>query len=238
MKNYMFKVGKSIVYVGATGDVLKKLQEAAASEGYAVKTFDTINFKESKRYNPLSYVHDSADAECLADILIQATDAWANDPGESFVSTEKLLLRACIEYLIGHPDDLQEPNLKALEDMMIGKGDDGTDSPSHLDNLFSAIPQDSSAARLYQSFKMAAGRTQQSVMTSCWFRFARLSAAFMGELTKCDELELDKLSKEKTALFISTFDTDVDKVIVRLLVEQIAALNGIDEPIPARPFNH
>ena len=64
------------------------------------------------------------------------------------------------------------------------------------------------AARQYKKFKMAAGKTLKSILISCGARLAPFDIAAVREMMSYDELELEKLGDEKTALFAVVSDTD------------------------------
>ena len=58
------------------------------------------------------------------------------------------------------------------------------------------------AVRQYKKYKLAAGKTAKSILISCGARLAPFDIAELRELTSYDELELDKLGTERTALFV------------------------------------
>ena len=64
------------------------------------------------------------------------------------------------------------------------------------------------ACRQYRAYKLAAGKTAKSILISCSARLACFSIDRLLEITSYDEMELDKLGDEKTALFIIISDTD------------------------------
>lgn len=64
------------------------------------------------------------------------------------------------------------------------------------------------AIRQYKSYKLAAGKTAKSIMISCSTRLAPFAIDEVLEITRYDELKLDKLGDELTALFIIISDTD------------------------------
>jgi len=55
---------------------------------------------------------------------------------------------------------------------------------------------------------MVTGKTAKSILISCGARLASFDIAEIREITKYDELELDKLGDKKTALFLIISDTD------------------------------
>ena len=64
------------------------------------------------------------------------------------------------------------------------------------------------AVRQYKKFKLAAGKTAKSILISCGARLAPFDIKELRELTMYDELEIDRLGEEKTALFVIISDTD------------------------------
>ena len=64
------------------------------------------------------------------------------------------------------------------------------------------------AVRQYAKFKLSAGKTAKSILVSCGARLAVFDIAELREVTAYDELELDTLGDQKTALFLIMSDTD------------------------------
>lgn len=56
--------------------------------------------------------------------------------------------------------------------------------------------------------KLAAGKTAKSILISCGARLAPFDIMELREITEYDELELDMLGDERTALFVLISDTD------------------------------
>ena len=64
------------------------------------------------------------------------------------------------------------------------------------------------AVRQYKAYKLAAGKTAKSILISCATRLAPFSIDRILEITSYDEMHLDTLGDELTALFIIVSDTD------------------------------
>ncbi len=64
------------------------------------------------------------------------------------------------------------------------------------------------AVRQYKAYKLAAGKTAKSILISCSARLAIFSIDDILEITSYDEMGLDKLGDELTALFVIVPDTD------------------------------
>ena len=65
--------------------------------------------------------------------------------------------------------------------------------------------------RQYAKYRLSSGKTAKSILISCGARLAPFDIAELREIMSYDELELDKLGDEKTALFFLISDTDVYK---------------------------
>ncbi len=64
------------------------------------------------------------------------------------------------------------------------------------------------AIRQYKSYKLAAGKTAKSILISCSTRLAPFTIDKVLEITSYDEMHLDTIGDELTALFIIISDTD------------------------------
>lgn len=64
------------------------------------------------------------------------------------------------------------------------------------------------AIKQYKSYKLAAGKTAKSILISCSTRLAPFAIDEVLEITSYDELGLDKIGDELSALFIIISDTD------------------------------
>lgn len=64
------------------------------------------------------------------------------------------------------------------------------------------------AIKQYKAYKLAAGKTAKSILISCSTRLAPFAIDEVTEITRYDEMELDKLGDRLTALFVIISDTD------------------------------
>lgn len=64
------------------------------------------------------------------------------------------------------------------------------------------------AIKQYKAYKLAAGKTAKSILISCSARLAPFAIDEILEITSYDELGLDKLGDELSALFVIISDTD------------------------------
>ena len=78
------------------------------------------------------------------------------------------------------------------------------------------------AVRQYKKYKLAAGKTAKSILISCGARLAPFDIKELRDLMEYDELELDTLGEEKTALFVIISDTDATfNFVVSIMYSQL-----------------
>ena len=189
-----------------TGGYLKK-------KGYDVRVLNLVNLEQSDGYNPFCYLRDEKDALKLVNTLIQATTPKGSHESDPFWTKSETALLQAIILMLHQEAPAYEQNfsmvMRVLEYAEVREDDDDYISP--LDLLFKAMEHEhpeSVALRQYKVFKQAAGKTAKSILISCGARLAPFDIAELREIMSYDELELDKLGDEKTALFFLISDTD------------------------------
>ena len=123
-----------------------------------------------------------------------------------------MLYTALIGYLYGVVPE-EDRNFAMLVSMInaMEVREDDEDFKNPVDLMFEALEErepEHFAVRQYKKYKLAAGKTAKSILISCAARLAPFDIAELRELTAYDELELDTLGDQKSALFIIISDTD------------------------------
>lgn len=78
------------------------------------------------------------------------------------------------------------------------------------------------ALKQFKAYKLAAGKTAKSILISCSTRLAPFEIDEVLEITSYDELHLDKLGDELSALFIIISDTDATfNFLVAIMYSQL-----------------
>ena len=78
------------------------------------------------------------------------------------------------------------------------------------------------ALKQYKAYKLATGKTAKSILISCSTRLAPFAIDEVLEITSYDELHLDKLGDELSALFIIISDTDATfNFLVAIMYSQL-----------------
>ena len=74
----------------------------------------------------------------------------------------------------------------------------------------------------YLKYKLAAGKTAKSILISCAARLAPVDIPKIREITSYDDLELDKIGEERTALFVIISDTNATfNFLVSIMYSQL-----------------
>ena len=180
--------------------------------GYQIKILNTINFNKSMHYNPFAYIHSEKDILKLVTTLIANTKGEQKGGDEFWTKAETLLYCALIGY-IHYEAPVEEQNFSTLIEfinaMEVREDDEEFKNP--VDLMFEELAQrepNHFAVRQYAKYRLAAGKTAKSILVSCGARLAPFDIKELRELTAYDELELDTLGDQKTALFIIMSDTD------------------------------
>ena len=182
-------------------------------EPYRIKVLNTINFKKSMHYNPFRYIRSEKDILKLVNTIIANTKGEGEKSAEDFwVKAERLLYCALIGYIYYEAPE-EEQNFSTLLEFINASEtkEDDEEFKNAVDELFEELEQEKPehfAVRQYKKFKLAAGKTSKSILISCGARLAPFDIAELRELTSYDEMELDMLGDQRTAMFIIISDTD------------------------------
>ena len=202
----------SFVVTDPKGGLIVNCGSLLQQKGYRIKVLNLINFKKSMKYNPLAYIHSEKDILKLVNVLMENTKGEGKGTDPFWDKSERLLLTALIAYL-HYECSPQEQNFSSLLDMLgsMQVREDDEDFQNPVDLLFADLERnapDHFAVRQYKTFKLAAGKTAKSILISCGARLAPFDIAELRTLTSEDELALDTLGEQKTALFLIMSDTD------------------------------
>ena len=198
--------------IGKDGKVVRDKKGKVVYEGYRIKVLNTINFKKSMHYNPFAYIHSEKDILKLVTTLIANTKGEGKAGDDFWVKAETLLYTALIGY-IHYEAPKEEQNFSTLIEMInaMEVREDDEEFKNAVDMMFDALEAEKPnhfAVRQYKKYKLAAGKTAKSILISCGARLAVFDIAELREVTAYDELELDTLGDQKTALFLIMSDTD------------------------------
>ena len=193
---------------------------------YKIKVLNTIDFSKSMKYNPFNYIRSEKDILKFVTALIANTKGDGKSGDDFWVKSETLLYTALIG-IIYYEAPEEERNMNTLVEMLNSmeiREDDET-FKNAVDLLFDKLEKQSPdhfAVRQYKKYRLAAGKTAKSILISCGARLAPFDIQELRDLISYDELELDSLGDQKTALFVIISDTDTTfNFIVALMYSQL-----------------
>lgn len=163
-------------------------------------------------YNPMAYIKTESDVLKFVNALITNTKGDGKEGDEFWTKAETLLYCALVAYIVFEGPE-EERNMNTLVEMInsMEVREDDESFKNAVDYMFDGLakrkPQ-AFAVRQYAKYKLASGKTSKSILISCGARLAPFDIAELREIMSYDELELDKLGDEKTALFFCISDTD------------------------------
>jgi type IV secretion system protein VirD4 len=194
------------------GNIVRDKKGKIVREPYKIRVFNTINFSKSMHFNPFAYIHSEKDILKIVTTLIANTKGEGKAGDDFWVKAETLLYTALIGYIY-YEAPVEEQNFATLVEMLnaMEVREDDESFKNAVDLLFDALEKKDSdhfALRQYKKYKLAAGKTAKSILISCASRLAPFDIKEVREITMYDELDLDKLGDERTALFLIMSDTD------------------------------
>ena len=240
----------SYISTDPKGDTVKKYGPYLLSKGYKLKIVnikDTEDFEYSFRYNPFHYITDQASIMNLVSIIIENTSGsdTSKSSEDFWIKSERCLYMCLIAYIYyrwqGHPEYQTIPVMLDMIELASASEQDET-AVSPLDIIMEDYEQfliekygDEETAKVnpewfvltqYRGFKKAAGETAKSIIISCFVRLAPFSIGAVRDMFSADELELEKLGEEKTALFLVMSDTNKTfNFILAMILYQLFDIN-------------
>ena len=227
VKPNLMQMHSSYVVTDPKGTVLVECGKMLNRGKYKIKVLNTINFAKSMHYNPFAYLRSEKDILKLVNTIIVNTKGEGQQSGEDFwIKAEKLYYTALIAY-IWYEAPEEEQNFAMLIDLIDASEarEDDENFKNAVDLLFEELEAENPnhfAVRQYKKYKLAAGKTAKSILISCGARLAPFDIKELRDLMEYDELELDTLGEQKTALFVIISDTDATfNFVVSIMYSQL-----------------
>ena len=214
VKPNLLQANTSYVITDPKGELLRDTGQSFTKAGFKLKVFNLIEMGYSLCYNLFAYVRSDTDILKVINTLIKNTNpkgfTGGNDP--FWEKSEIALLQAIFSY-IWYEIVPEEQNMKTVMQLLryADVKEEDENHISDLDIIFNELKKEKPnhiASRQYAIFKQGAGKTAKSILISVGVRLAAFNIDAVADLTAKDELELDKIGDEKTALFIVIPDSD------------------------------
>ena len=213
IKPNLMQMNASFIVTDPKGTVIEECGKMLVEGGYKIRVLNLIDFSQSMKYNPFRYLHSENDILKLVNCIMENTKGEGTSGGEDFwQKAEALYYQALIAYIWyeARPEEKNMNTLLAMLNASEVREEDET-FENAVDKLFRELEQKNPehfAVRQYKKYKLAAGKTAKSILISCGARLAPFDISEVRSLMSDDELEIDRVGHEKTALFVVVSDTD------------------------------
>ena len=216
----------SMVILDPKGEILRDTGQLLLDKGYSLKVLDLISMEKSHCYNPFDYLRDDNDVQRLATNLFKSTTPKGSQSSDPFWDTAAQMLLLALMFYLKYEAPPDEQNFAMVMEMIrAGEVDEEDNAPSALDSLFSDLRQtdpDHIALKYYDAYHSGAAKTLKSIQITLAARLEKFNLESVAGLTITDELELDKIGEEKTALFAIIPDNDTSfNFLVSILYTQL-----------------
>lgn len=215
-KSYYFVIpnilqaASSIVVTDPSGELAARTGSYLKDQGIAVKVVDIEHLESSLRYNFFRYIKSEADILEIVDIIFAATAAGdnrtSNDPMWDNLAKDRLAAYIGLLWLSG---DIQAQNMDTViwlfEQDATEENKDGSRKENGVSAEFAKLERmqpGNFASSKYLSSTRGAAVTIRGVESSLSGRLGRFMIPSVRSFMQTDELELDKIGTEKTALFL------------------------------------
>lgn len=226
--------------------------------GYKVRCINLFEKYKSSHYNPLAYIHtDRENYDWQEDVLTLIDTMIINlDGGEGRKSPDPFwedAPRHFIQSLFFFTMYMCEPKDRNMNQVMwllgqleVAEEEDNFDSP--LDQLFELLKnihgEDNIAYRTFKDFRTkATGKTATNIVMTMVSKLQPYNIASVQAISANDEMQLDKIGEEKTAIFVIVPPTSKTfNFVAGMLFSQIFqelnysanALHGGRLPVPVQ----
>lgn len=214
-KPNLCQLNTSFVVTDPKGELLAECGNMLAVQGgYKIKILNLEEMAQSDKFNLFAYIKTEKEILIVVDNLIANTsslEAEAHSGDDFWVKAERALLTALFAYVNSECRN-EDKNINSILDLMsvAAAREDDEDFVSPLDIMFQELEEKSPgclACYMYNTFKLASGKTAKSILVSLGVRLAPFAINEVRELMSDDELELESLGMEKTALFLVVPET-------------------------------
>ena len=209
VKPNLMQMHSSYVITDPKGTLLLECGKMLRDNGYKIKVLNTIDFTKSMHYNPFMYIKSEVDILTFVETLISNTQGDAQR--DFWVKAEQMLYNALVGYIFYECEE-EEKNMESLillvDNCKIGESDE---EKNPVDLLMEDLEKENPnhfAVRQYKKYRNGAKETLQSILVSCGVRLSPFDTEALNKLTSTDDMELDKIGDEKTALFVILSDTN------------------------------
>lgn len=219
VKPNLMQCNTSFVVTDPSGELVQSCGMMLIRNGYKIKVFNINDMKHSSNYNPFHYLRDSNgeinsnNVIKMINVFMMNTKVEGASGGDQFWDDATRLLLSALCFLLVETGTEEEQNFANVLDLIHkAKVIEGKEEEkSELDVMFDKRKEDNPKAlsvQYYEEFKQAAGKTMQSILISTTTKLQHFKLEDVRNLTYTDNIHLETMGDEKTALFIIIPSTD------------------------------
>ena len=268
VKPNLLMCNTSYIVTDPSGELVQACGKMLMNHGYKIKVFNLNDMKHSSNYNPFHYLRDyngeinANNVIKMINVFMMNTKADGASAGDPFWDDATRLLLSSLCFLLIETGTEEEQNFAGVLDLIHkakvieGKEEEKSELDLIFDQRKEADPK-ALSVQYYDEFKQAAGKTMQSILISTTTKLQYFKLPDVRNLTCTDNIHLEEVGDEYTALFIvipssdttynflaammytQLFDTLYDRAInlykgrlpvhVRFVLDEFANLGKIPE---------
>ena len=268
VKPNLLMCNTSYIVTDPSGELVQACGQMLINHGYKIKVFNLNDMKHSSNYNPFHYLRDyngeinANNVIKMINVFMMNTKAEGASGGDPFWDDATRLLLSSLCFLLIETGTEEEQNFAGVLDLIHkakvieGKEEEKSELDLIFDQRKEAAPK-ALSVQYYEEFKQAAGKTMQSILISTTTKLQYFKLPDVRNLTCTDNIHLEEVGDEYTALFIvipssdttynflaammytQLFDTLYDRAInlykgrlpvhVRFVLDEFANLGKIPE---------
>ena len=204
---------ESIIVLDPKGEALRNTGRILQDRGYKIRVLDLVDPYKSHCYNPFVYLRNDSDLQRLVTNLFQNTRMKGSSSQDPFWEQAAQMLLLAVMFYLHYEAPAEEQNFETVMEMVragdVRENNDNYLSP--LDVLFERLEMkdpDHIALKYYRSYRSGAAKTLKSIQITLMSRLEKFNLESIAAMTRCDEMELDKVGERKTAIFAVIPDDD------------------------------
>lgn len=230
----ILEMTSSYIVLDPSGEVCRNTAKTLQQKGnYKIKVLNPKDPDLSWGYNPFAYIRTDDDVQRVVTAIFKATTPPNSQSQDPFWDEAGKLLLSSLMYLLIYFGAEEEKNFPYIMDLLrAGRIEDSEDDTqqSALDILFAAVEAqypDHIAVNTYKDATSGAGKTMQSVQITLISRLQKFELPSIKSMMCKDELELDKIAEEPTAIYcvIPDDDTSFNFIISMFYIQLFQVLD-------------
>ena len=213
VKPNLLMCNTSYIVTDPSGELVQACGKMLMNHGYKIKVFNLNDMKHSSNYNPFHYLRDynreinANNVIKMINVFMMNTKAEGASGGDSFWDDATRLLLSSLCFLLIETGTEEEQNFAGVLDLIHkakvieGKEEEKSELDLIFDQRKEADPK-ALSVQYYDEFKQAAGKTMQSILISTTTKLQYFKLPDVRNLTCTDNIHLEEVGDEYTALFI------------------------------------